>query len=292
MPRTVAEAFTDFLYSLTPSAIESAASTNHRASIEACLKNNFTLKRLFRTGSFGNGTSISGYSDIDYFASLATDDLSASSTYTLQRVRDALVVRFPTSGVRVNCPAVKVPFGNVASEETEIVPADYVETVTTQKYKVYDIPDCDGGWMRSSPDAHNHYVRWIDGKLSGKVKPLIRFMKAWKFFRQVPISSFYLELRVAKYAENETSILYEYDIQRVFDLLYRNNLANLQDPMGISGYIRPCKTESMLEDARSKVLTASVRADKALAAFKAENFKDAFYWWNLLYDGKFPSYYR
>ena len=82
MPRTVAEGFRDFLASLTPSGVESAAATGHRASIEACLKNNFVLNRLFRTGSTGNGTSISGYSDVDYFASLGTNDLSDTSIPT------------------------------------------------------------------------------------------------------------------------------------------------------------------------------------------------------------------
>src|SRR5258708_3949048 len=70
MPRTVDEGFRDFLSRLTPSSYESAAATAHRASIEARLKNDFGLRRFFRTGSFGNGTSISGYSDVDYFASL------------------------------------------------------------------------------------------------------------------------------------------------------------------------------------------------------------------------------
>ena len=292
MPRTVAEGFRDFLASLTPSGVESAAATGHRASIEACLKNNFVLNRLFRTGSTGNGTSISGYSDVDYFASLGTNDLSDNSTYTLTTVRDALDKRFPNTGVRVNCPAVKVPFGTVASETTEVVPADCVAQAGNQKYLVYDIPDCKGGWMRSSPDAHNDYVRAIDNKHTGKVKPLIRFVKAWKFFKQVPISSFYLELRVAKYADGESGISYAYDVQRVFDMLYRNNLADMQDPTGISGYIHACRTETMYEDARSKLLTASARADKALDAYKKDEFKDAFGWWDLLWDGKFPSYYK
>jgi hypothetical protein len=292
MPRTVAEGFRDFLASLTPSSVESSAATSHRASIEACLKNNFVLNRLFRTGSTGNGTSISGYSDVDYFASLGRDDLSANSTDSLQRVRDALIVRFPNTGVRVNCPAVKVPFGTVASETTEVVPADCVAQAGNQKYLVYDIPDCAGGWMRSSPDAHNDYVRSIDNKHTGKVKPLIRFVKAWKFFKQVPISSFYLELRIAKYADGETEILYPYDIQRVFNMLYQNNLADMQDPMGVSGYIHACRTETLYDDARSKVLTATNRANKALEAYRKDDFKTAFEWWDLLWDGRFPSYYR
>src|SRR5580704_11881538 len=158
MPRTVDEGFRDFLTRLTPSSTESATATTHRASIESRLKNDFGLRRFFRTGSFGNGTSISGYSDVDYFANLPTDQLTRSSNYTLTKVRSALDLRFPFTGVRVNCPAVKVPFGTVESETTEVVPADYVRKTDAGHY-VYDIPDCSDGWKRSSPDAHNAYVR-------------------------------------------------------------------------------------------------------------------------------------
>ena len=106
-------------------------------------------------------------------------------------------------------------------------------------------------------------------------------------FRQL-----YLELRVAKYATNETYIDYPEDIQRVLDILYNNDLANMQDPMGISGYIEPCKTDTMFDDAQSKLMTASIRSDKALAAYKKGDYSQAFEYWALLYNRKFPSYYR
>jgi len=185
MPRTIDEGFRYFLGTLTPSGTEPQAATSHRSSIETRLKSDFGLRRFFRTGSFGNGTSISGYSDVDYFASLPNDQLTQSSNYTRTKVRDALDARFPNTGVRVNCPAVKVPFGTMVSETTEVVPAEYVGKTEDGHY-VYDIPDCSNGWMRSSPDAHNAYVLQQHQRLANKVKPLVRFIKAWKFFRQVP----------------------------------------------------------------------------------------------------------
>lgn len=290
MPRTIDEGFRDFLRTLTPSGTESDAAKRHRASIESCLKNNFGLRRFFRTGSFGNGTSISGYSDVDYFASIPSEELSQSSSYTLTKVRDALDYRFPFTSARVNCPSVEVPFGTDAQETTEVVPADYMGKANGG-HLVYEIPDCSGGWMRSSPDAHNTYVRNIDEELNCKVKPLVRFIKAWKYFKQAPISSFYLELRVAKYAQDEPSIVYSIDVRRIFSLLYDKDLADIRDPMGISGHIPACATDAKYRDARSKLLTASVRADKAREAEEDGNIKDAFHWWNLLYDGNFPSYY-
>ena len=288
--RTVDQGFRTFHTRLTPTSGESDAAKRHRSSIKACLENNFGMTRFFRTGSFGNGTSISGYSDVDYFAQIPTENLNTNSTTTLRKVRNALDTRFPDTGVRVSCPAVLVPFGTDAKENTEVTPADNIGVTTTNKYKVYEIADCSDGWMRSSPDAHNTYVREIDSDLRNKVKPLIRFIKAWKYYRNVPISSFYLELRVTKYAEGKSWISYSKDVKGVFSYLNRIDLANMQDPMGISGYISPCPTNTKLEDAKSKLSTALTRAQHACNAEDKDEIENAFWWWNMLYNYNFPSY--
>ncbi|MGH2396254.1 MAG: nucleotidyltransferase [bacterium] len=217
------------------------------------------------------------------------DQLTQVSTSSLTKVRNALDTRFPYTGVHVSCPAVVLPFGNTKAETTEVVPADYLRE--SKGYKIYDIADCAGGWMNASPDAHNDYVRYIDDKLRGKVKPLIRFIKAWKYFRDVPISSFYLELRVAKYADGEKSIVYDIDVKRVLRNLWDAQLADMQDPMGVSGYVPACKTAAFRTDALSKLSTAVTRAEKAREATDTGNIQDAFYWWRLLYNDQFPSYY-
>lgn len=290
MPRTVDEGFRDFLACLTPSDVESAKAQKHRASIEECLRANFTLKRFFRTGSFGNGTSINSYSDVDYFANVATENLKQNSATSLSHFREILENRFPNTGVHVSTPAVRVPFGSGANEVHEITPADFVGE--NNGLKIYEIADGNGGWMRSSPDIHNEYVRTINSKHNLKVKPLIRYVKAWKYFKQVPISSFYLELRVAKYANGEATIIYDIDVKQVLSQLWECGLASMQDPEGVSGYISPCKSDADLKDALSKLDTARTRANKAREAEAGGDTKEAFRWWNLLYDGRFPSYYR
>lgn len=290
MPRTVDEGFRDFLASLTPSDVESESARKHRSSIEGCLQNNFTLKRFFRTGSFGNGTSVYRYSDVDYFAVVPSSELKQNSASTLREFREVLELRFPGTQVHVSSPAVCVPFGTGANEVHEITPADFVEE--RNGLKIYEIADGSGGWMKSSPDAHNEYVRTINEKFGLKVKPLIRFIKAWKYFKQVPISSFYLEMRVAKYAASEQTVIYDIDMQQIFSGLWNHRLAAMQDPAGISGYIKPCTSEAQLQDALSKLDTARTRAEKAREAEVRQNTKDAFSWWNLLFDSRFPSYYR
>ena len=290
MARSISEGFNDFLRKLTPSTTESQSAKSHRASIEQCLKNNFGLKRFVRIGSFGNGTSIAGHSDVDYLASIPTNQLTRNSTYSLGKIRDALNTRFPNTGIRMSCPAIVVPFGISKSETTEVVPADYIRE--SNGYQVYDIADCNGKWMNASPDAHNAYVRSIDNKLGCKVKPLIRFIKAWKYYCQVPLSSFYLELRVAKYASSESSIAYDIDVKNVLCRLRDCGLAKMQDPMGFSGYIHACKTSSFYDEAISKLTTAASRAEKARESTINGNIYKAFEWWSLLFNNNFPAYYR
>lgn len=247
------------------------------------------MNRFFRTGSFGNGTSIRGYSDVDYFACIPAENLKQNSFTTLQEVRKALIDRFHSTDISISTPAVKVCFGTDASEWTEIVPADFVKQDKDGNH-IYEIPDCDGGWIRSSPDAHNNYVDEVDRELGGKVKSLVRLLKAWKYYRGVPIRSFYLEMRVAKYASRQDFIDYSSDLRNIFKSLWDNQLAMLKDPKGITGSISPCTSEAQKFDALSKLKTALGRAEKARKAEKADNMSDAFYWWNLLFAGEFPSY--
>lgn len=158
-------------------------------------------------------------------------------------------------------------------------------------YKIYEMADSNGGWMEICPDAHNLYVHAVDKKHSGKVKPLIQFVKAWKYYRSVPISSFYLEMRVAKYADGEAAIIYDIDVERILAMLSDNELAIMQDPTGMAGYIYPCKTDAFKQDALSKLKTAAIRAEKARSRTLNNDIKEAFDWWRLLYNDKFPNYY-
>lgn len=289
MAKTVDEGFRTFHSWLTPTATETAAAQSHRRSIHACLKNNFEITRFFRAGSFGNGTSIRHFSDVDYFASIPTKHLTTNSYSSLKKVWRALDERFPETGIGIRGPAIWLPFGTDASEQTDVVPADFIEK-DEDGYLIYEIADRAGGWMRTSPDAHNAYVDYVNGKLKGKLKPLIRFVKAWKYYKEAPIFSFYLEMFVTRYASEEESIVYSIDIENVLEQLADKGLSAMQDPMGISGYIHPCISDIKKRDALSKIETALSRAEKARAAEAAERIEDAFYWWNLLFDDEFPSF--
>ncbi|MEZ8444937.1 nucleotidyltransferase [Vibrio splendidus] len=289
MPRDIKQGFEDFHNKIKTSASETAAAKSHRASIESCLRSKFGLLRFTRIGSFGNGTNVSGYSDVDYLACLPTKQLTSTSNASLTKVRLALNQRFYSTNINVSSPAVVCPFGSYKSEDTELVIADYI--TERNGFKVYDISDSNNGWMQISPDAHNQYVSQIDKKHKGKVKPLIRFIKAWKYYQNVPISSFYLEMFVARYASGEDVIIYDIDVKNILSRLSHNHLSSMQDPTGVSGYIHACKSDACKDIALSKLRTAATRAEKAREATRNENLRTAFYYWELLYNAKFPGYY-
>jgi hypothetical protein len=292
MALDVGDGFKTFLTRLEPSAIEMQKATKHKSSVKACLEKNFECYSMIETGSIGNGTGIKRYSDTDYFATIPVKVLTDDSAYFLRKLKTALKETFPsTSGIEVNSPAVVIPFGIYASENLEVTPCNYSGMIDTTvgKFPKYTIPDGSGGWMASSPQAHNKYVDNLNDKLSGKLKPVIKFIKAWKFMQGVPLISFYVELRVAKFMSESIILSYDEAVYKTLLELHRVNLAAIRDPMGISGLISSTKTESQLDTAFSKLNTAVRRAEKAYEARLSGKLDTAFYYWKLLFTDNFPS---
>ncbi len=61
--------------------------------------------------------------------------------------------------------------------------------------------------------------------------------------------------------------------------------------MKISGYINPCSSRNIKQDALSKIETALSRASKARKAENVNKIFKAFEWRNLLYNGYFSNYW-
>jgi hypothetical protein len=287
--RTIDQGFKTFHSLITPSSHQSGKATSHKSSITSRLEAYYDLNQLFYSGSANNGTDVSGHSDVDFFASIPTKNLKQNSSTSLRDIKECLQDRFTTTRVYVDSPAVVLDFGSGTWDTAEVIPADFIEKTGRGK-SVYDIPDGNGGWMRSSPTTHNSYVTLHNNRLNKKLKPLIRFVKAWKYYCDVPISSFYIELRVTKLMETEESIVYEIDLNSIFQKLLNTNLAAIQDPEGVSGLIYPCKSDAAKNTALSKLSSAASRVNKAREAEISGNIKEAFLWWDKVFSYRFPNY--
>ena len=288
MAKTASDGFNTFLSWITPSDAERAKATTHRAGIEAKLDAKFGLYRMFESGSFRHGTGVSGHSDVDLFASLkSTKPVYGSSA--LSAVRDTLKERFPSTYIHVARPAVVLDFG-AGYERVEVIPAYLLESV--DGHIKYNIPGVTSEWMQSTPEAHLAYVNESNtSPTKGKAKSLARLVKAWKYYRDVPISSFYLEMRAASYMRRQSTVVYWMDLYLLLKELQDIALASMNDPTGTTGRINAYSSDALKQDALSKLNMAVTRARKAYDAAGAGDLETAFEQWGLLFGGKFPSYY-
>ncbi len=288
MAKTANEGFDTFLRRITPSDTERAKAAAHRSGIEAKLEAKFGLYRLFESGSFRHGTGVSGHSDVDLFASLKSSKPVYGSS-ALSAVRDALKERYPSTYIHVAKPAVVLDFG-AGYERVEVIPAYLLQKVGD--HMKYNIPGVTANWMQSTPEAHLDYVNESNTmSAKGKAKALARLIKAWKYYRNVPVSSFYLEMRAASYTRHQSSVVYWMDLCLLLEELQQIELASMNDPTGTTGRIHAYSSEPLKHDALSKLNTAVIRARKAYDAAAKGNLKTAFEQWDLLFDGHFPAYY-
>lgn len=288
MAKTVAEGFEKLLGDLTPLASQRAAAAKHRESVKTSLEKAMTIKLMRETGSFTHGTGVRSFSDVDVLASISGKRPDSSDT-ALRWVKEALTSSFGSTLVRISRPAVVVEF-NAGAETWEVIPGFLTDRGGSNVY-VYDIPGPTSGWIDSAPLEHLDYVNECNtlAGVQGGAKKLARLVKAWKYYRSVPISSFYLEMRCAKYLSTEKHFVPIFDLHGILAELFDHSLASMNDPKGASGRIHPCSSVANRSDALSKLGTAVGRARKALDAFSADETDDAFYYLNLLFDGHFPA---
>ena len=269
-----AQSWLDDLNSLyTPLATHFDAAESHRYSIEYRLDYDFGVSEMFEIGSLRHGTGIWQFSDADYLVALEVPRPQYPDTM-LDKVKSSLQARFPGTTTVTRRPAVVCQFSDC---DVEVVPGyrgDYG----------YWIADPTGGWMLTHPKDHNEYVNKVNNKHNGAVKKLARQLKVWKYKRNVPISSCYLEMRAAKYMEGETAYVPLIDLARVLRGLRDVNLASMNDPTGLGSRFNACSSDSNRIDALSKLGTAVDRADKALSYWNSDNHDKAIEQLKLLFN--------
>lgn len=238
------------LYTPTPGEFDAAR--GHRASIEVRLDRDIGVSQMFEIGSLKHGTGVWKHSDADFLVSLK--GIRPDSPWTmLTRVKSSLQDRFPSTAVVIRRPAVVCRFSD---GDVEVVPG-YSGT------SGYWIANPTDGWLKSHPRDHNKYVNDVNTKHSGGAKKLARQVKIWKYKRNVPVSSCYLEMRSAKHLDGESTYSPLWDLYLALKKMHDAELASMNDPTGLSSRFGACSSESTRLDAMSKLQRAVTRARKA-----------------------------
>jgi hypothetical protein len=161
-----------------------------------------------------------------------------------------------------------------------------------QEIAVFRIPGPSDEWIESIPIAHNAFVSDVNDRLGKKVKPLVRLVKAWKYNKGVPVSSFYLEMRTVKYASGESSIIYDIDLRAVFNQLIAAEMRSMNDPLGIVPRIPSTSSDANRAIALRQANDALGHLQAAAAAQTAGNHSN--YWSHMTsvfgYDYPYPTW--
>ncbi|MGY1631880.1 hypothetical protein ACI784_09270 [Geodermatophilus sp. SYSU D01186] len=284
----MSDAFDVFLGWLIPLETHRQAAARHRTSVEASLKAALTVQGFYQPGSFWHGTGVRYHCDVDLLVKIGNPKPGSSDT-ALGWVKDALTDTFPRTPVYVSRPAVVVDFAN-GTERWEVIPG-FKKTKAGSSADLYDIPGAGTGWIDTAPAEHVKYVNEVNDTraIGGGAKSLARLAKAWKYYNDVPISSFYLEMRAAEHMKAQSNFIPGWDLCLYLEGLEDHSLAAMSDPKHVAGRFYPCSSEAKKAEALSKLHAAAVRARKAHEANSDGKPDEAFRYLNLLFNGNFPA---
>ncbi len=182
--------------------------------------------------------------------------------------------------------AVVVQFGG-GQKSMDVVPGFFHEM--KNKRPVYYIPDGYGGWMETSPEAHNSFINKENIRSGEKLKKVAQLIRFWKYSRanSIPISSFYIDLLLAHSGICVGAKTYPMMMYEFFKLMYDRECRGLHDPVGVAGVVYAVKTKPQASTLVSHVENSLNHAIKAVNAEHNKQFKEANRQWDIVFNHNF-----
>ncbi len=176
-------------------------------------------------GSYGRGTAVRGFSDLDMIFRLPYSYYEKYNGYSgngqsalLQDVRSSLQKTYPTTHIGGDGQVVEISFKD--GVDFEVVPA------FVNKDDSYTYPDSNGGgqWKKTDPKPEIAEVSSADTKYNGNLKRLCRMMRAWKKEWTVPMGGLLIDtlawrfMKTWKHRE-ESYLYYDWMSRDFFDFM-------------------------------------------------------------------------
>jgi hypothetical protein len=292
---TIAARFVKLIGRISPSPRDNLIYRVHENTVRRRLETAFQANRVARIGSYARGSAIRATSDIDLMLILKRDEVRRgeswkTSTTVLGHVRDELLSRYPRTDVVRDVHAVVVRFAD-NQHPVDVVPAFYWQHGGVKNYPIYMIPDGDGGWMPTSPYAHNKFIKEADERSRGKLMRVARLVKFWRRCREphIPLNSFHLEMLLA--AEDICSGPKSYAVcfNNALAALANSEGRALRDPLGISGLIPAAGTEDKRQKVQAATGSSAGHAYKAISAEIQGRIDEAIRQWDIVFNYEFPK---
>jgi len=237
-------------------------------------------------GSYGKNTEIRPPNDIDIMFVLPPAEynrynnlLGNKQSQLLQDVKQILLKTYSTTKMRADGQVIVVPFTSYA---VEVAPAFLL---TSGQYCICDT-SLGGKWKTVDPKAESSALVASNKRSSGKTIHLIKMAKVWKYYCNVPLKSFAIELLSIDFLASwqyydKTTVYYDWMIRDFFK--YIVSKAN-------SYIMTPCTYEIIWlgEEWKSRADTALARAEKACEYETEKNELLASYEWKKIFGDDFP----
>lgn len=204
----IAENFTRFCNNLKISTeIRSDISSRYEKITQRLNKdfwnNDSTTLHSRYVGSYGRGTAIKGFSDLDILFQLPYEVYVKYNSYQyngqsqlLQEVRNSIRKTYSNSEISADGQVVAVFFSD--NIRFEVVPS------FINKDNSYTYPDSNGGgsWKVTNPILEINAISSMDSKCNSNLKNLCKMNRAWKNKWDVPIGGLLIDTLAHNFIEN------------------------------------------------------------------------------------------
>lgn len=237
-------------------------------------------------GSYAKKTAIAPPSDVDILFVMPYKEFKKYNSHSgngqsqlLQDIKYILLEKYPDTDMRGDGQVVMV---NFTSYNVEVIPAFHL------KNRIYYIPDTHSGgsWKETSPLSEKLNIFKSNARSKGNTFRLIKMIKAWKYYCNVDIKSFVIELRAINFLEkwkyyDKSLIYYDWMVRDFFRelLKYVNNECKIP---GIN------EKKSYGDEWESKAKSALSRTIKACEFELKGDYISAVQEWKKIFGDRFP----
>lgn len=225
---TVGTRFNQFLAALTLTNDQRADGITKHTGVRQCLDawyyDSAYAGNGFLVGSWGKSTEIRPPRDIDIMFALPKSVYDRfqerpgnKQSQLLQEVKAVLQRTYSNTDMSGDGQVVIVPFSTYA---VEIAPAFLLDT---GKYYICDTND-GGKYKTTDPNAEIENVRTSNSDTNGNTRDLIRMMKRWQEYCNIPLKSFLIELLVIEFLKSwehrgKSTVYYDWMVRDFFYFL-------------------------------------------------------------------------
>ena len=225
---TVGERFNQFIAALMLTTDQRSDGSTKHTGVRQCLDTHYYgtyyAGNGFLVGSWGKSTEIRPPRDIDIIFVLPKEVYDRFQTrpgnkqsQLLQEVKAVLERTYQNTDMRGDGQVVIVPF---ASYAVEVAPAFLLQG---GQYWICDTND-GGRYKITDPTAEITKVKESNDATNGNTRDLIRMMKKWQEYCNVPLKSFLIELLSIEFLatwehRGKSSVYYDYMVRDFFGFL-------------------------------------------------------------------------